>query len=169
MIELRMSYSDELLDHWRNPRNWGSYHRYPPDDSPVLIGQCRCEIYNDFLSMTFKLTQLDCPHCHTTGKVPDQASGNSDIEFANCDYCKGGTYWMIAEVRHVSVGCGALIASSSWLSEYLKGRRVRELLSLGVDWFIDNMSLPYAATHCASILRGAVVDAFDSYFEIPRL
>lgn len=160
-----MSYSDELLEHWRRPRNWGSYHRHPPDDSPVLIGRCKCEPYNDVLFMTFKLKSFNCPYCSTTCKVPDQASNSSDIEFVNCDFCERGIYWIIEEVKHVSIGCGALIASSSWLSEYLKGRRVREAMSLGVDWYINRLELPYSATHCASILREVIVDAFYDYFK----
>lgn len=160
-----MSYSDELLDHWRRPRNWGSYHQYPPDKfSTVLIGWCECVPYNDVLYLSFKLKRLDCPHCDTTCKVPSQASGSEDIEFVNCDYCERGTYWIIEEVKHVSVGCGALIASSSWLSEYLIGRRVREAMGLSIDWFIDRLALPYAATHCASLLRGAIMDAFEMSF-----
>src|SRR3972149_10132913 len=112
---------DSLLDHYQRPRNWGSF---PDRTERVLTGIDKLECYNDFLALQFQWAMLPCSGCSGTRKVPDAASGSCDIEFVNCANCHAsGSYYRIEAVRHVSVGCGWLIAVSSWFSEYAECKR----------------------------------------------
>ncbi|TSC82327.1 MAG: hypothetical protein G01um101419_598 [Parcubacteria group bacterium Gr01-1014_19] len=157
-----MSADEELLRHYQQPKNWGSF---PEKTKSVLIGQDRSELYNDFLSLSFRWAMLPCPECFGAGKAANSAYGSSDIEFVNCSACHTfGSIYYIEAVHHVSVGCGWLIASSSWFSEYAECRRVEEIMKLKVDDIINLSGLPWAGAHCASLIVGAIKDAFELGF-----
>lgn len=162
-----MTFSDELTDHYQNPRNRGSFYG---NKNFYLIGQAEGKPYNDFLSMSFEIFRSDCPVCQATGKVPNAASDSCDIEFVNCDHCYAGAHWVIGEIRHVSDGCGFIVAIASWLSDHLKGQPVKEVLATVTrDYVIDRLGLPRAARHCASMAEAAILDAFELGFgKAPR-
>ncbi len=156
--------TDLLLEHYRQPHNWGSV---PDKEVPqYLIGITKKEADNDFLALSFKWAMLPCPECSGTGKVPNSACGSSDIEFVNCSFCHTfGSYYYIESVRHVSVGCGWLIASSSWFSEYAECKRVEELMALKEEGLIKLSGLPWVAHHCAELIREATLDALNRGFK----
>ncbi|MDO8466788.1 MAG: iron-sulfur cluster assembly scaffold protein [bacterium] len=157
-----MANIDALIAHYQRPKNWGSF---PDGTERVLTGIDKVECYNDFLALQFKWAMLPCPECSGAGKVPNAASDSEDIEFVNCANChEFGTRYYIEAVRHVSVGCGWLIAVASWFSEYAECRRVEEIMKLTVDDIINLSGLPWAGAHCASLVRGAIRDALDPGF-----
>ncbi len=157
-----MASSDELSDHHRNPRNQGSFYG---NKNFYLIGQAEGRSCDDFLSMSFEVFRSDCPICQATGKVPNATCDGYDIEFVNCEHCYDGAHWVIGEIRHVSDGCGFIVAIASWLSEHLKDRPVKEVLvTVTRGYIIDKLGLPRSARHCATIARAAIRDAFELGF-----
>ncbi len=159
-----MPWSDELIDHYQRPRNWGSFHHR--EKGLIMTGIDECLPYRDFFGIQFKIATVNCPVCKTSGKIPSAASGSEDIEFINCESCTGwGTHWIIEDVRHITVGCGWLIAVGSWLSEYLKDRRVEEALALRDEEIMDTLQLPWATIHCSTIAWRAIRDALLPGFE----
>lgn len=157
-----MTFCDELVDHYQNPRNRGSFY---DNNNFYLIGQAEGKPYNDFLSMSFEIFRSDCSVCQATGKVPSAVSDSCDIEFVNCSHCYDGAHWVIGEIRHVSIGCGFIVAIASWLSEYLNGQSVKEVLAnITRGCIIERLGLPRAAYHCASVAEAAIRDAFEMGF-----
>lgn len=159
-----MPWSDELIDHYQRPRNWGSFPYQKK--GLILTGIDKCLPYHDFFGIQFKIAVVDCPLCKTSGKMPSAASDSEDIEFVNCDSCSSwGVHWIVEDVRHITVGCGWLIAVGSWLSEHLKHMRVEEVLALKDEEIWDKLQLPWAAIHCSTIAWRAIRDALLPGFE----
>ncbi len=154
--------NDLLLEHYRKPRNWGSF---PDREARILTGIAKKELYNDFLALSFKWEMLPCLECSATGKAPNSAYGSSDVEFVNCSFCLAfGSCYYIEAVKHVSIGCSWLIAASSWFSGYVEHKRVEEILSLKEADLMRLSGLPRAREHCAALMREAIFDALDRGF-----
>jgi NifU-like protein involved in Fe-S cluster formation len=159
-----MDNTDALVLHYQNPKNPGKFFS-SEQELRVLTGESHLELYNDSLSLKFKWVLLPCPQCSTTGKVPNAASGGSDIEFVNCSYCLAfGSYYYIESVRYLSKGCGWLMASASWFSEYAECQLVSDVLALKEEDVIRLSGLPWAAHHCALLIREATLGAFRQGF-----
>lgn len=157
-----MTNVDKLLDHYQRQRNRGSFAW---DATRILTGRAQNELYNDLLQVHFQWAMLPCPDCGTTGKTPSAASGSSDIEFVNCEFCRSfGSVYLISDARHISTGCVWLMAAADWFTEYIKGRSVIEIAALREDDFIALSGLPWVGHHCAGLVRETTLDALKHGF-----
>lgn len=65
--------------------------------------------------------------------------------------------------RFKAYGCGATIASASWLTEALKGKQVEQALAIRSGDVQHALALPAAKLHCAMLAQDAVSAAVADY------
>ena len=114
-----MAYSEKVLDHYKNPRNVGSFD---PNDENVGTGL------------------VGAPECGDVMKLQLKINDDGIIEDA-----KFKTY-----------GCGSAIASSSLVTEWLKGRTIDEAYAIKNSEIAEELALPPVKIHCSVLAEDAI-------------
>ena len=114
-----MAYSDNVLDHYENPRNVGSFDKEDPTVGTGMVG---------------------APACGDVMKLQIKVGDNGIIEDA-----KFKTY-----------GCGSAIASSSLVTEMLKGRTLDEAQAIKNTSIVEELALPPVKIHCSVLAEDAI-------------
>lgn len=71
----------------------------------------------------------------------------------------------ITDAKFKTFGCGSAIASSSLVSEWVKGKNVDEALSIKNQEIADHLSLPPVKLHCSMLAEDAIKAAVKDYQE----
>lgn len=121
-----MAYSEEVLDHYENPRNVG---KLDDKDSHVGTGM------------------VGAPACGDVMRLQIMVNDNGVIEDA-----KFKTY-----------GCGSAIASSSLVTEWMKGMTVDEAADIKNTKISEELALPPVKIHCSVLAEDAIKAAIDDY------
>ena len=121
-----MAYSDEVIDHYENPRNVGSMDKTDESVGTGLVGAPAC---GDVMRLQIKVT--------AEGRIED---------------AKFKTY-----------GCGSAIASSSLVTEWIKGRTIDEALKIKNVDIAEHLSLPPVKIHCSVLAEDAIRAAIEDY------
>lgn len=121
-----MAYSDEVIDHYENPRNVGALDKKDSDVGTGLVGAPAC---GDVLKLQIK--------------VDDNG--------------------MIVDAKFKAFGCGSAIASSSLVSEWVKGKNVDEALEIKNTEIARHLSLPPVKLHCSMLAEDAIKAAVTDY------
>ena len=121
-----MAYSDEVIDHYENPRNVGSLDKTDENVGTGLVGAPAC---GDVMRLQIKVTD--------DGRIED---------------AKFKTY-----------GCGSAIASSSLVTEWIKGRTIDEALKIKNTDIAEHLSLPPVKIHCSVLAEDAIRAAIEDY------
>jgi nitrogen fixation NifU-like protein len=122
-----MAYSAQVVDHYENPRNVGSFAK---DDSDVGTGMVGAPACGDVMKLQIKVNKQ-------TGIITD---------------AKFKTY-----------GCGSAIASSSLVTEWVKGKTLDEASALKNSTIADELSLPPVKIHCSILAEDAIKAAVEDY------
>ena len=121
-----MAYSEEVIDHYENPRNVGKM-----DDSDSHVGT----------------GMVGAPACGDVMRLQIKVSDDGIIEDA-----KFKTY-----------GCGSAIASSSLVTEWVKGMTLEQAAGLKNTQIADQLALPTVKIHCSVLAEDAIKAAIDDY------
>lgn len=71
----------------------------------------------------------------------------------------------IIDAKFKAFGCGSAIASSSLVSEWVKGKNVDEALAIKNQEIAEHLSLPPVKLHCSMLAEDAIKAAVKDYQE----
>jgi len=69
----------------------------------------------------------------------------------------------IVDAKFKTFGCGSAIASSSLATEWLKGRKVDDALTISNTEIVEELSLPPVKIHCSVLAEDAIKAAISDY------
>ena len=122
-----MAYSEQVIDHYENPRNVGSFGKEDEDVGTGMVGAPAC---GDVMKLQIKVDP-------TTGLITD---------------AKFKTY-----------GCGSAIASSSLVTEWVKGKTLDEAATIKNSTIAEHLALPPVKIHCSILAEDAIKAAVEDY------
>ncbi len=70
---------------------------------------------------------------------------------------------IITDAKFKAFGCGSAIASSSLVSEWVKGKKVDEALAIKNTEIAKHLSLPPVKLHCSMLAEDAIKAAISDY------
>lgn len=70
---------------------------------------------------------------------------------------------IIEDVKFKTYGCGSAIASSSLVTEWVKGKSVDEALKIKNSAIAEELALPPVKIHCSILAEDAIKAAIDNY------
>ena len=120
-----MAYSEQLLDHYNNPRNVGSMNKEDENVGTGLVGAPAC---GDVMKLQIKVD--------------------------------GG---VITEAKFKTFGCGSAIASSSYVTEAVRGKTLDEAMQMKNTEIAKHLSLPPVKIHCSVLAEDAIKAAVRDY------
>jgi len=69
----------------------------------------------------------------------------------------------IADARFKTYGCGSAIASSSLVTEWVKGKSLDEALTIKNTQIAEELALPPVKIHCSILAEDAIKAAVEDY------
>jgi len=93
-----------------------------------------------------------------TGMVGAPACG--DVMKLQIKVSKDG---IIEDARFKTYGCGSAIASSSLVTEWVKGKRLDEAAGIKNTQIAEELSLPPVKIHCSILAEDAIKAAVEDY------
>ena len=70
---------------------------------------------------------------------------------------------IITDARFKTYGCGSAIASSSLVTEWVKGKTLDEAGSIKNSQIAEELALPPVKIHCSILAEDAIKAAVDDY------
>jgi nitrogen fixation NifU-like protein len=70
---------------------------------------------------------------------------------------------VVEEAKFKTFGCGSAIASSSLVTEWVKGKTIDEALSLKNSQIVEELSLPPVKIHCSVLAEDAIKSAIADF------
>ena len=70
---------------------------------------------------------------------------------------------VIEEARFKTYGCGSAIASSSLLTEWVKGKTLNEASQIKNTEIVEELALPPVKIHCSVLAEDAIKAAIEDY------
>ena len=131
-----MAYSDKLIDHYENPRNAGSLDR---DDKNVMVDEATLGRIGTGL--------VGAPACGDVMKLQ----------------IKVGADGLIEDAKFKTFGCGSAIASSSPVTEWVKGKTIDEAETIRNTDIAKHLVLPPVKIHCSVLAEDAIKAAIADY------
>lgn len=122
-----MAYSEQLIDHYENPRNVGSMAKDDSDVGTGLVGAPAC---GDVMKLQIKVNA-------ETGVIED--------------------------AKFKTFGCGSAIASSSLVTEWVKGKTIDEASTIKNTEIAAHLALPPVKIHCSVLAEDAIKAAIEDY------
>lgn len=122
-----MAYSNQVIDHYENPRNVGSFAK---DDTDVGTGMVGAPACGDVMKLQIKV---------------DPETG------------------VITDAKFKTYGCGSAIASSSLVTEWVKGKTIDEASTIKNTQIAQELALPPVKIHCSILAEDAIKAAVNDY------
>jgi nitrogen fixation NifU-like protein len=104
------------------------------------------------------------------GEIPD-ANGIGEVGNPSCGdvmrlYLKIDENGVIQDAKFMTFGCGAAIASSSMVTEMIKGKTIEEALKVTNETVAEALGgLPPSKIHCSVLAQQAIEAAVKDYRE----
>ena len=96
-----------------------------------------------------------------TGMVGAPACGDVMKLQIKCEP-KGNSH-IIKDVKFKTYGCGSAIASSSLVTEMVKGKTLKEAQEIKNMDIVDELSLPPVKIHCSVLAEDAIKSAIEDF------
>lgn len=120
-----MSYSAQVIDHYENPRNVGSFDKKDTSVGTGMVGAPAC---GDVMKLQIKVED-----------------------------------GIITDARFKTYGCGSAIASSSLVTEWVKGKTLDQAGSIRNTHIAEELALPPVKIHCSILAEDAIKAAIEDY------
>jgi nitrogen fixation NifU-like protein len=120
-----MAYSQQVIDHYENPRNVGSFAKDDEDVGTGMVGAPAC---GDVMKLQIKV--------------------------------KDG---IITDAKFKTYGCGSAIASSSLITEWVKGQTLEQAATIKNSAIAEELALPPVKIHCSILAEDAIKAAVEDY------
>lgn len=120
-----MAYSEQVIDHYENPRNVGSFAK---DEEGVGTGMVGAPACGDVMKLQIKVED-----------------------------------GVIVDARFKTYGCGSAIASSSLVTEWVKGRTLEQAQTISNSEIATELALPPVKIHCSILAEDAIKAAVNDY------
>ena len=121
-----MAYSDQVIDHYEDPRNVGNLDKNAKNVGTGMVG---------------------APACGDVMRLQIQVDDNGIIE----------------DARFKTYGCGSAIASSSLVTEWLKGKSLDQAGEIKNMDIAEELALPPVKVHCSVLAEDAIKAAISDY------
>jgi nitrogen fixation NifU-like protein len=121
-----MAYSEQVLDHYENPRNVGSFDKGNGTVGTGMVGAPAC---GDVMKLQIKVNEAG----------------------------------VIEDAKFKTYGCGSAIASSSLVTEWVKGKTLDEALAIKNTQIAEELALPPVKIHCSILAEDAIKAAVSDY------
>ena len=122
-----MAYSSQVIDHYENPRNVGSFDKGDDSVGTGMVGAPAC---GDVMKLQIKV---------------DEHTG------------------VITDARFKTYGCGRAIASSSLVTEWVKGKTLDQATTIKNTQIANELALPPVEIHCSILAEDAIKAAVEDY------
>jgi nitrogen fixation NifU-like protein len=76
---------------------------------------------------------------------------------------KVGEDGIIQDAKFKTYGCGSAIASSSLLTEWVKGKTLEEATQIKNSQIVEELALPPVKIHCSVLAESAIKSAIEDY------
>ena len=120
-----MAYSSQVIDHYENPRNVGSFDRQDTSVGTGMVGAPAC---GDVMKLQIKVDD-----------------------------------GIITDAKFKTYGCGSAIASSSLVTEWVKGKTLAQAAEIKNTQIAEELALPPVKIHCSILAEDAIKAAIDDY------
>jgi nitrogen fixation NifU-like protein len=120
-----MAYSAQVIDHYENPRNVGSFDRTDESVGTGMVGAPAC---GDVMKLQIKVED-----------------------------------GIITDAKFKTYGCGSAIASSSLVTEWVKGKTLDQATSIKNSQIAEELALPPVKIHCSILAEDAIKAAVEDY------
>ncbi|MEL6710427.1 MAG: Fe-S cluster assembly scaffold IscU [Pseudomonadota bacterium] len=114
-----MAYSEQVIDHYENPRNVGTLDTAATNVGTGMVG---------------------APACGDVMRLQIQVDEQGVIE----------------DARFKTYGCGSAIASSSLLTEWVKGKTLEQAREIKNTEIAEELALPPVKIHCSVLAEDAI-------------
>lgn len=120
-----MAYSSQVIDHYENPRNVGSFDKSDTSVGTGMVGAPAC---GDVMKLQIKVDD-----------------------------------GIITDAKFKTYGCGSAIASSSLVTEWVKGKTLKEAGTIKNTHIAEELALPPVKIHCSILAEDAIKAAIADY------
>ena len=120
-----MAYSQQVLDHYENPRNVGSFSIIDDTIGTGMVGAPAC---GDVMKLQIKVED-----------------------------------GIIKDAKFKTYGCGSAIASSSLVTEWIKGKTLNQAGKISNSEIAEELALPPVKIHCSILAEDAIKAAVSDY------
>lgn len=121
-----MAYSEQVVEHYENPRNVGKMDAADPAVGTGMVGAPAC---GDVMRLQIKV----------------------------------GDDGIIEDAKFKTYGCGSAIASSSLVTEWMKGKTLDEAAEIKNTAIAEELALPPVKIHCSVLAEDAIKAAISDY------
>jgi nitrogen fixation NifU-like protein len=121
-----MAYSEQVLEHYENPRNVGTLNKDDRDVGTGMVGAPAC---GDVMRLQIKVSEEG----------------------------------VIEDAKFKTYGCGSAIASSSLVTEWVKGKSLDEAQAIKNTDIANELALPPVKIHCSVLAEDAIKAAVQDY------
>jgi Fe-S cluster assembly scaffold IscU len=119
-------YHNNVIDHYENPKNVGSFNTSDGNIGTGLVGAPAC---GDVMKLQIKVNDQD----------------------------------IIVDAKFKTFGCGSAIASSSYATEYIKGKNINEVMKFNNSDIAKYLNLPPVKLHCSMLAEDAIKCSIENF------